>query len=276
MDTYNNINNINKLPIKAFVINLDDSKSNYEKQKPYLENLGLEVHRFSGINGNKDEHLKYTDHINPVALEFSPKSVIGCSLSHILLAKYISENYNDPYYLIFEDDSYPIEEYNNKDNFNSKLNEIINEVNIIDHEWDIISLCSFGTSRSDNYVNIFTTCTAAYLINNKSVKKLATQNVTWHNDIVQNILYHKYKSKKNLFITDETDSTNREKQYIYLYKIKSYIISLCTVNNITAYNYISYKLIRFGNTNYTLNNLLDALFIMILCIIIFYIFKYIK
>ena len=47
MDTYNNINyinninNINKLPIKAFVINLDDSKSNYEKQKPYLENLGL-------------------------------------------------------------------------------------------------------------------------------------------------------------------------------------------------------------------------------------------
>lgn len=261
------------LPIKAFVINLDGYESNYEKQKPYLENLGLDVNRFKGINASKDEHLQYLDYINYVALEFTPKSVIGCSLSHILLAKYISENYNDSYYLIFEDDTYPIKEYNNKENFNSKLNEIINEINTIDSEWEIISLCSFGTSRVDNYVNILTTCSAAYLINNKSVKKLATQNVTWHHDFVSNLLYKKYKSKKNLFITDEIESTNRENQDIYLYKIKSYIISLCTDNNITPYNYISYKLIRIGNTNYTINNFIDLIFI-ILCIIIFIVIYY--
>ena len=192
MDTYNNINNINNLPIKAFVINLDDSKANYEKQKPYLENLGLEVNRFRAINGNKDEYLKYTDYINPLGLEFSPKSVIGCSLSHILLAKYISENFNDPYYLIFEDDAFPLKEYNDKYIFNYELTNTINEVNIIDPNWDIISLHNFGNYNDTNNINILTGSAAAYLINNKSVKKLAKQKVTWHHDIVQNILYRKY------------------------------------------------------------------------------------
>jgi GR25 family glycosyltransferase involved in LPS biosynthesis len=86
--TYNNT------PLKAFVINLDEYKDNFEKQKPYLENLGLEVHRFKAINGNKDEHLQYKSYIHPLALEFTPKSAIGCTLSHILVAKHISINYN--------------------------------------------------------------------------------------------------------------------------------------------------------------------------------------
>jgi len=130
--------NNNFFKIKAFVINLDGSEDNYNKQKPHLENIGLDVYRFKGINGNKNEYLEYKKYINPIALKISPKSTIGCSLSHILLAKYISENYNDQYYLIFEDDAYPVELYNTKNNFYSKLYKTIDEVNKINKDWDII------------------------------------------------------------------------------------------------------------------------------------------
>ena len=77
--------------LKTFVINLDDYKENYLKQLPYLESIGLKVERFSGINALKDEHLKpeYKQYISNFAFNFTPKSVIGCALSHILCCKYI-------------------------------------------------------------------------------------------------------------------------------------------------------------------------------------------
>jgi GR25 family glycosyltransferase involved in LPS biosynthesis len=94
----------NKYPInsdysnlKTYVINLDDYKTNYVKQLPYLLNIGLQVERFSGINALKNEHEKpeYKQHISNYAKNFAPKSVIGCALSHILCCKYIKSKYNE-------------------------------------------------------------------------------------------------------------------------------------------------------------------------------------
>ena len=42
--------------LKTFIINLNDYIDNYKKQKPYLEELGLNPIRFSGINAIKNEH----------------------------------------------------------------------------------------------------------------------------------------------------------------------------------------------------------------------------
>ena len=36
--------------MKTYVINLDKYYNNYIEQKPYLENIGLEIIRFKGIN----------------------------------------------------------------------------------------------------------------------------------------------------------------------------------------------------------------------------------
>ena len=44
--------------LKTLVINLDDYIENYNKQLPYLENIGLKIERFSGINAIKGEHKK--------------------------------------------------------------------------------------------------------------------------------------------------------------------------------------------------------------------------
>ena len=98
-------NNINCLikpdysNLKTFVINLDDYKENYNKQLPYLESLGLKIERFSGINALKDEHLnsEYKQYISNFAFNFTPKSVIGCALSHILCCKCIYDNYINNY-----------------------------------------------------------------------------------------------------------------------------------------------------------------------------------
>lgn len=95
---------INKYPIKpdysnlkTYIINLDDYKSNYTKQLPYLLNLGLQVERLSGINALKNEHFKseYQEYISTYAKNFAPKSVIGCALSHILCCKHIKSNYSE-------------------------------------------------------------------------------------------------------------------------------------------------------------------------------------
>jgi GR25 family glycosyltransferase involved in LPS biosynthesis len=85
--------------LKTFVINLNDYIENYNKQKPYLEEVGLKVERFSGINALKDEHLnlKYKSNISNFAKNFSPKSVIGCALSHILCCKYIYNTFIKSY-----------------------------------------------------------------------------------------------------------------------------------------------------------------------------------
>ena len=104
--------------LKTFVINLKDYRNNYKKQLPYLENIGLDIECFNGINALKDEHLNpiYKEYISKFALNFTPKSVIGCALSHILCCKHIYENYiinessyggKTPFFLIIEDDAYP-------------------------------------------------------------------------------------------------------------------------------------------------------------------------
>ena len=276
--TYNNT------PLKAFVINLDDYKENFKKLKPYLENLGLEVHRFNAINGNKDEHLQYKSYIHPLALEFTPKSIIGCALSHLLLVNYITKNFNDDYYLIMEDDAYPLEKYNNSNAFYEKINTTISEVNNIDSNWDIINLHTDLKCSNNNNINILSGSAAAYLIN-KNIKKNILQSKIYHiPDILTNITTNKYKSTENIFYTDESASTNRIFKSIYLLDLKLFILSLfmnIECGEKSHIYFLTFKLLKINNTNYTLNNLFDFIFItlfgiifLLIILIILFHFKY--
>ena len=81
--------------LKSFTINLDDYKENYNKQAHFLLKIGLVSERFSGVNALKDEHFKsiYKKYVSNFALNYTPKSVIGCALSHIMCCKHIYKNY---------------------------------------------------------------------------------------------------------------------------------------------------------------------------------------
>ena len=233
MTKYNSPNYVIKYGytnLKSFTINLDDYKANYEKQASELLKLGLVSERFSGINASKDEHFKssYKKYVSNFALNYTPKSVIGCALSHIMCCKYIYKNYIKKrksreglvnYFLIMEDDVFPLY---NKDEFYEKLNKTLYDIQILDNNWEIIQLHSDGIMPTiDTYcTHIGSISAAAYLISKKAIKKTLNSKIYSHIDLIHHnfINYNKYRAKENLFYTDEKTSLNR----IVSYKLSSY------------------------------------------------------
>ena len=288
--------------LKTFVINLDDYKENYEKQLPYLESLGLSPHRFNGINALKDQHLKpeYKKYISNFAFNFTPKSVIGCALSHILCCKHIYDNYINQnnklthgdkklYFLIMEDDAFP--KYD-KTEFFERLNKTIYDIQMLDCNWEIIQLHSDSLYPTENTYNTHFACgsTAAYLISESGLKKNLKYKILSHVDFIEHnfIRYRKYRVKENLFYTNEKDSLNRNinktknLSYYSLY-FKSYILEL--INNYTQLlnlrgekkyeNLLEFKILKlpYFKKEYSANETIDYLLGLIL---IKKIFNYIK
>ena len=259
-----------------------------KKQLPYLQSLGLKIERFSGINAIKNEHLKpiYKEYISKFALNFTPKSVIGCTLSHILCCKHIYDNYIntnnntitkkkiDPlFFLIMEDDAFP--KYN-KSEFYEKLNKTINEIQILNPNWEIIQLHSDGPFPTENTYSshLISGSTAAYLISKNAIIKTINHKLYSHIDIVQHnfIRYRKYRTKKNLFYTNEKNSLNRninktKNFYYYSLFLKSNFLefinnytNLLTLRGEKTYsNFLEFKMLKlpYFKKEYTANEIID-------------------
>ena len=273
--------------LKTYVINLDDYESNYTKQLPHLLNIGLHVERFSGINALKDEHLKpeYQQYISNYAKNFAPKSVIGAVLSHILCCKHIKATYSEktnepmPFFLIMEDDAFPL--YNSEE-FYEHFNKSIYEIQLLDSNWEIILLHSdgfFPTKNTYTTHSYASGSTAAYLISLNGINKTTNNKIYGHIDLAMHnfITFNKYKTKENLFYTNEKDSVNRlqvksklnYKYYSLLLKSKfcellNYYTHIIPLRGEKKYQHIlEFKVLRepFFNKELTLNDLIDYLFI---------------
>jgi GR25 family glycosyltransferase involved in LPS biosynthesis len=278
----NNIINYDYSNLKSFTINLNDYKNNYIKQSHYLLKLGIVSERFSGVNALKDEHFKskYKKYVSNFALNYTPKSVIGCALSHIMCCKYIYKNYIKKhktytharnYFLIMEDDVFPLYE---KEQFYEKLNNTLHDITILDNNWDIIQLHSDGIMPTiDTYTtHIGSISAAAYLISEKAIKKTLKCKIYSHIDLIHHnfMNYNKYRAKENLFYTDEKTSLNR----IVGYKLSSYSLYLKSklfefINFYTNIihlrgekkflHYFEYKIFKepFFNKEFNANELID-------------------
>ena len=127
--------------IRTSVVNLDKYIENYNIQLPYLQKIGLNPERFSAINALDDEHINYKEKLTFFSRHFTPKSTIGCSMSHILLAQKIyreeiaNPESNIEYFLMMEDDCFPVEKYNTQDTFEKILNH--------NHHNNYLSYCIF-------------------------------------------------------------------------------------------------------------------------------------
>jgi GR25 family glycosyltransferase involved in LPS biosynthesis len=275
--------------LKTFVINLDDYISNYTKQLPHLLNLGLKVDRFSGVNAIKNEHFKheYKQYISSYAKNFAPKSVIGCALSHILCCKHIYSNYskktNDAlqFFLIMEDDAYPLY---NKEEFYERLNKSIYEIQLLDSNWGIIQLHSDAFFPTKDTYNTHIACgsTAAYLISLNAINKTLSSKIYGHLDFIQHnfIKYNKYRTKENLFYTNEKISLNRIQVKSKLnYKYYSLLLksNFCELLNKYTHiiplrgekkyqHFLEFKLLKepFFNKEFNVNDLLDYLLTFII------------
>jgi hypothetical protein len=275
--------------LKTFVINLDDYQANYTKQLPYLLNIGLKVERFSGVNAIKNEHLKseYQQYISTYAKNFAPKSIIGASLSHILCCAHIKYNYskktNDStqFFLIMEDDAFPL---CNSEEFYKHLNKSIYDIQLLDSKWDIIQLHSDGWfPTKDTYnTHILNGSAAAYLISHNAIHKTLNSKIYSFIDITMHnfIAFNKYKTKENLFYTDEKKSLSRiqgKNKLNYKYYTLLLKSSFCELLNKYTHiiplqgdksyqHLLEFKILRepLFDTEFTFNDLLDYLLIFII------------
>ena len=238
--------------IPCYVIHLGNSFEN----KKSLENVGLYPIGFKGIDSRKDEHIGYTGKINPICKHFCPKSTIGCGLSHILLAENLY-NEGTQLALILEDDAYP--KFSKFD-----LNKILEDV---PDDWEIIRLHCDMYCDNSNKVKL-NGSTAAYLINWKGIQKQKDIKLAGHVDAQTNFMsgIKVYKTKQNIFTTDENNSNIRGSYKIHWL---TYFLSNPTSGEKRKEHFFAYKYIRipYFNTELTLGNIIDILLVVILIII---------
>ena len=222
-----------KLP--CYIINLKDSLENFEKQKPFLMAEGLDPVRFIGVDGRKDEYLEYPDDVTTQCKLTCPKSAIGCGLSHVLLAQHLRD-IGVPIALILEDDAFP--------KVCDLLENIQQTLNETPEDWEMIKLHSDNGCKNDS-IKAGMGSMAAYILNSAGIQKLASLKVNYHID--HQIFYGpvkmmSYKSRWNLFWTDESSSTNRGSNTKWL-NIKS------GTGEKTLSTVITYNFFRIPGTN---------------------------
>lgn len=190
----------------SFVITLKD---NLGKQEIALNEVGIYPEIFKGVDGRKDEYKYHEDRISNFCNVLCTKSIKGCGLSHILLNEKIYKM-GIPIALIFEDDAYPIDGLD----IGYEIDKVLQEV---PDDWEIIRLhcdtfCKDGTNSIEAPMPMFNGSTAAYLVNAQSAKKISETLLNTHIDLQQNVSFKIYKTKRNVFWTDESTSTNSTKQ----------------------------------------------------------------
>jgi GR25 family glycosyltransferase involved in LPS biosynthesis len=223
-----------------------------------LQSVGLNPILFKGVDARKDEHLKYPEYVEQRCQDTCPKTAIGCGLSHVLLAEKLFDEGHD-IALVLEDDAYPKVQ-------NFDFDEILEYV---PDDWEIIKLHSDLYSK-DNTYNTYHASTAAYIINRKGMYKLKNTKVSFHIDYQISYMtdIKIYKSRVNMFATDETTSINREDSSIHWH---TYFRSKFTTGEKTELHSLSYKFFRIPGTSIEISprQVLDGVLVLVIFFIVY-------
>ena len=240
--------------IQIYVITLKN-KEDYIKTDNYknLVKITNKIILSKGVLLNKEQSDKYL---------LYAKSAIGISLAHMNVWKKIRKNKSSNNEVLINDFSIILEDDTllNIDNneFNNEINKIINNYN-----FDIYKIHS-------DFNNGFTSM-AAYIINNKSIYKIINNHkiILGHLDFDLYLLklLNKIKiltHKRNLFITDENESTNRKDNYNILRLLDNIKLSDRCDKNLR--HFLTFKVFRILNYETIVFELL--LFILLIVSII--------
>jgi GR25 family glycosyltransferase involved in LPS biosynthesis len=166
--------------IKLYVIHLERSIDRIPNIETQQSKTSFNIQYFNAVDANElDKEKLIEDGI--VDRDYGAYSGTGhyaCFLSHQKLIKEIADKDDvSKYTIIFEDDFDII-----SDNFDNAIINIINDLESIDYEFDMVFLGNFNIEEEkiDKKIinNIYTInhesniTTEAYIINNKSAKKL--------------------------------------------------------------------------------------------------------
>ena len=166
--------------MKTFVINLDKDVKRWHQTKTRLTQAGISPIRFSAVYG-KDVGAEHDEHINLTLKPVIPRSMLGCSLSHILLCKWLGETLSSTECVIIcEDDVVPL--FRN----HSELQTAIATVS----GWDVLLLYYDGFVDEQNDVAApFTVSNAAYVVTKRGAEALGKVKASLvHSDIQRNLI----------------------------------------------------------------------------------------
>lgn len=237
-----------EMDFEIYVINLEKDKERMDNITKLLTDIPFT--RIDAIYGN-DLSLSVeccTDYnISLFAKYFTPKSAIGCCLSHIKAAKHFVSHHKKEYVLVLEDDAI----FERDD-----LHEVNHIINIAPRDWYIIKLSNsleFLNTITDNiFIKLSSFYTAAYLLNRSSAEKLSEMYCHYHIDVqlwFENL--HTYNYMRNIFKQQYANSNNT-----VIYQVSS-------KNNVLHY-YLFVKIIRLFNVELSLSHFISVLFIFIL------------
>ena len=232
----------------SFVINLDTKIENFEKQLPHLRKIGLEPKRFSAVT--PENIHEYNDKQTSTCKYICPTSTVCISTSHAMVAKMVYESGVD-YGLVMEDDVFPLD--TSADEFFLKIQKTLSEV---PKDWDIILLhCDGWCSPGDTNISSKSWSFAAYLLSRQGAEKLSNYPISGNFDFITSVTpdFLKYKSKENLFYTDEKTSTNRNKLFTNIYSIFDTFFPPNSGEK-TWKEFLGYKIFRIPFTNIELNS----------------------
>ena len=254
------------MKFNTYVINLNKDKYKYSKIKKDLFKIGINPIRFDAIYGKKIKN-KYDKYLTQFSKLFTPFSIIGCGLSHTILAEQLYKYDTNFFSLVLEDDAVPL--------FKNSL-EIEKVVEEAPKDWDIILLYCQGICnyKNNSYkLGVIPGGAVAYLINKKGQEKSKNIKLISHIDVQRystsnlNI----YKSPKPLFTTDEsTPSTTSNEKYNFL-KIFDYLLGNvleCDLSANCVSKYLAYKILRIPGTNIELD------FFYLICLIVITVILY--
>jgi len=244
--------------IDTYVINLDRQIENYSMVENAMNDLGgFNVRRVSAVDGKKGDHIPFVESESTwLCKDTCPDSVIAIALSHKKVAEMILDSGVD-YALVLEDDATPI-----KDSFHEKFQRTLAEV---PDGWDIINLyCQGVCPKNSINMSLGGGSTGAILVSRSGAQKIVDMKIKTHIDLQTNFSLRKYKSRYNLFETDESDSTNRATTLTPSANVKQIMMP----NEHT----IQYKFVKLFGFDWIFDDFLNFLLYFI-ALIFFVIFK---
>lgn len=234
-----------KYNFDIYVINLDKDhdrmKSFENRMKPYP------FTRICACYG-KELDLSHIENVYTLSKYFTPKSVIGCSLSHkMAMEAFVLSDSSNQIALICEDDAVPMRPA-------TLMDEIAECIQHAPEDWDVIKLDYFpgyygssskSKSKTESYTSFPSLLLTAYLVRKSAAEKMRQYKVFHYPDWDMNFydlrIYH---SPAILFhqLWDEPYSNNQLRR------------SMNPLYYLFPYKIFTFKLFRIGSYEFTFHD----------------------
>lgn len=238
--------------VDIYVINLD---KDHDRLKKITQRLSPNYFtRIPGVYGN-DVNLDEHSEIMYTSKHLVPKSAIGCALNHRKAIQTFLDTSNQLYALILEDDAEPLS--------NNYMEEVAKAIQHAPSDWNIIKLDYNPKYNIPYYHRLFTLQTTAYIINKSGAERFLRQPVIYHIDVDMNFYDLKMYNSPTIVFDQFWDKENHSNNRVYsLYNPFIYL-----------HEGINFKILRLGNTEYTVADLILYLVILMTVVVLVRVYR---